>query len=868
LEFALNKKNVAELNLKSIDPLLNAKALQSAGGLSRSFVMRRQEEDGKNELPSSKPRRIYRIVAGIFQEPMVYLLLGCGIVYFLVGDRQESLMLLGFLLLIIAIEIFQEQKAERALEALRDLSSPRALVLRDGIKQRIPGKEVVREDLIFLNEGDRVPADCVMISGSQVAADESLLTGESIPVDKSSGSGIFAGTTLVRGQGVAFVSAIGSKTEIGKIGKSIQSGLRERTTLEIQTALLVSRVAWIAGAICAFVFVVYAVTRGNWLEGFLVGLTLAMAILPNELPAVLTIFLALGAWRLSKRRVLTRQLPAVENLGSATILCVDKTGTLTLNQMKIQKLFSNGKVVDLSDTALKTLPESFHEALEFGILASRQDPFDPMEMAFVSAGGKYLQGTEHIHHDWVLEKEYPLSPELLAISQAWKPRVGGGFIIGAKGAPEAIIDLCHMEINEAAAAGKIAEEMARDGLRVLGVAKAQSETAPLPLAQHAFDFSFVGFIGIADPIRAEVPRAISECRLAGIRVVMMTGDHPATASSIAKKIGLDCPDRIITGVELGKLSEIELSAKVKEVSVFSRVSSAQKLRLVEAFKAQGEIVAMTGDGVNDAPALKSAHIGIAMGGRGTDVARESSALVLLDDDFGSIVEAVRMGRRVYANLKSALVYLFSVHIPIAGMSILPVVFKLPLVLLPAHIALLHLIIEPASSIAFEVEPADATIMSLPPRNLLEPLFSRNLLLKSLVNGTSILVALLSVFLIALWRGQGEADARALVFSTLIIANIMLVFISRGSNGSLIKKFTLKNNRVVEWIAISSVILLGGVLYIPSLREVLKFSFLHWTDLGICLIVGIFSVLWTEWLPQKWLSSKLASTFKPNSNSAT
>lgn len=820
-------------------------------GLSLTIALRRQEEEGFNELPASKPRRTLYIVFGVLSEPMVYILLGCGLIYFLIGDHQEAAMLLGFLLLIVFIEIFQEQKAERALDALRDLSSPRALVLRDGKKQRIPGREVVREDFIFLNEGDKVPADAVLVSAANLAVDESMLTGESVPVDKSMEQLVFAGTTVVRGQATAVVTAIGVKTKMGEIGKSIQTGVREKTKLESQTAKLVTRVAWIAAVICVFVFVAYAITRENWLEGFLAGLTLAMAILPNELPAVLTIFLALGAWRLSQRRVLTRKLAAIENLGSATILCVDKTGTLTLNQMRIQSIYENKKFIDLTDLKDGFLPEDFHETLEYGILASRTDPFDPMELAFVSAGFEYLRGTEHLHKDWSLVKEYPLSPELLAITHAWKKKQGGGYMIGAKGAPEAIIDLCHLTSEEASAANSSAEKMASDGFRVLGVAKAQTSEAPLPEGQHAFDFEFVGFIGIADPIRPEVPKAVAECQTAGIRVVMITGDHPLTAVSIAKKVGLQSPELVLTGKEIENLSDADLANAIAKVSVFSRVSATQKLRLVDSFKANGEIVAMTGDGVNDAPALKSAHIGIAMGGRGTDVARESAAIVLLDDDFGSIVESVRMGRRIYVNLKSALVYLFSVHIPIAGMAVVPALFELPLVLLPAHIALLHLIIEPASSIAFEVEPAGAEIMKAPPRNPKEPLFGRALWIPSFVRGTSLLIALVAVLLIGLWRGQSEAQTRTLVFTTLIIANLILIYISRGSQKTLIGKLTSTKNRVVEWIALGTFILLALTLYIPSFREALRFSFLPPTDLAICLVVGVFSVIWSQLIPAKW-----------------
>jgi len=829
----------------------NGDGLLKMSGLSQSTVLRRQEEEGFNELPTSKPKRFYNIAFEVLREPMVYLLLGCGIVYFFIGDRQESIMLLGFLGLIIGITIFQEQKAERALDALRDLSSPRAQVLRGGERLRIAGRDLVREDLVFLNEGDRVPADVELVSANNMKADESLLTGESVPVSKIVGAKLFAGTTLVSGQGTATVTSIGIATEIGKIGKSIQGAVSEKTKLEVQTNQLVRRVAWVAGGICVLVFLVFALTRADWLGGVLVGLTLAMAILPNELPAVLTIFLALGAWRISKRRVLTRKLPAIENLGSTSVLCVDKTGTLTLNKMKIQKLYCDGDAIDLMDKNLRSLPEKFHEALEYGILASRPDPFDPMELAFLSAGTQFLKGSEHLHHDWALEKEYPLSPDLLAISQAWKPQKGGGMVIGAKGAAEAIMALCHLTTDQALKLKQVSESLAREGLRVLGVAKASSPVESLPNDQHDFDFAFVGFIGIADPIRPEVPKAISECRTAGVRVVMMTGDHPLTASSIARQIGLSNPDQVFTGSQLTLMSESELATVVKAVNVFSRVSPVQKLQLVEALKAQGEVVAMTGDGVNDAPALKSADIGIAMGGRGTDVARESASLVLLDDDFGSIVEAIRMGRRVYANLKSALVYLFAVHIPIAGMSVIPVVFKLPLVLLPAHIALLHLIIEPASSVAFEVEPADDSIMRRPPRDPREPLFNQTLFLPSLLQGTSIFTALLIIYIVALKRGQGEADARALVFTTLMISNLILIFMNRGSQKSVFKKLTSLKNHVVEWIAVSSFALLGCVLYIPSLRELYRFSNLHLNDIGICLAAGMVSVIWLKVLPQRW-----------------
>jgi Ca2+-transporting ATPase len=822
-------------------------------GLSNAEVTRRQIEEGFNELPFSKPKTMKQFIIELFRDPMVFLLVSCGLIYLTLGDPQEAMTLLGFLFVIIGITLYQERKAEHALEALRELSSPRALVLREGKKLRIQGKEVVRDDIVLIHEGDRVPADGVLVACSNVGVDESLLTGESVPVDKEAETSLqdsipqrfklYAGTTVVRGQGVMQVQAIALQTELGKIGKSIRSPQREYTHLEIETRSLVRFFTYIASSLCILLIIIYGLTRGDWLNGFLAGLTLAMAILPNELPAVLTIFLALGAWRMSQKRVLTRRIPAVENLGSTTVLCVDKTGTLTLNRMSIQELYAGLRTLDLKGLTVKALPEEFHEIIEFGILASRRDPFDPMEQAFLNAGTDFLTGTEHLHFDWQLKREYPLTTELLSISQVWKAGPNGENVVGAKGAPEAIIDLCHLQPEQSNPIAKKAQEMANRGLRVLGVAKAKVKSIQLPSQQHDFDFEFVGLVGLADPIRREVPGAIAECKTAGIRVLMITGDHPNTARSIAKQIGLQNAEKVITGFELNQMSDVELQDRVKNVTIFSRMAPEQKLRLVQALKKNGEIVAMTGDGVNDAPALRNAHIGIAMGGRGTDVARESAALVLLDDDFTSIVEAIRMGRRVYSNLRSALVYLLAVHIPIAGISVLPVLLQLPLVLLPVHIAFLHLIIEPACSIAFEAEPARSSIMLQPPRNPKQPLFDRKMWAPSLIQGTSVLIALLIIFTVSIFRGQGVRDGRALAFTSLIISNLVLILVSRSSSDSIKGKFRLTQNSITNWIIVGGIIVLALVLYVPILRNLFRFSTLHLIDILICLSVGVLSVIW-------------------------
>ncbi|MFA6473208.1 MAG: HAD-IC family P-type ATPase, partial [Candidatus Latescibacterota bacterium] len=626
--------------------------LKDFSGLSEREAADRMNKEGYNELPSSEIRSTFLIAFEVIREPMFLLLVACGIIYLTLGDVQEALLLLFFVFVIMGITLYQERKTERALDALRDLSSPRALVIREGKEKRIAGREVVRGDILVLHEGDRVPADAVVLSGMNLLADESLLTGESVPVRKapsenqekiSSPGGddlpfVYSGTMIVQGQAIAQVLATGIHTELGKIGKALKSVGTEETSLQKETGRLVRFFAVAGLMLCILVVVVFGLTWGHWIPGFLAGLTLAMAILPEEFPVVLTVFLALGAWRISQKRVLTRRVPAVETLGSATVLCVDKTGTLTLNTMSVGKMYSAGVYFDVKDDLRSTLPETFHELLEFGVLASQIDPFDPMEKAIKGVGEGYLARTEHIHQDWTLVQEYPLSKQLLSLSRVWKSPAGTDFVIAAKGAPEAIADLCHFTQEQTEElVGHIAS-MADEGFRVLGVAKALFKNPDLPKEQHDFTFEFLGLIGLVDPVRPTVPQAIQECYSAGIRVVMITGDYPGTARNIARQIGLAPNDTWITGPELNAMDDAELQRRIKNVSIFARVVPEQKLRIVDAFKANGEIVAMTGDGVNDAPALKSAHIGIAMGARGTDVARESSDLVLLDDDFSSIVE--------------------------------------------------------------------------------------------------------------------------------------------------------------------------------------------------------------------------------------
>ena len=827
-------------------------------GLTQAEAAHRLKTHGYNELPAAKRRGIWHIAFEVVREPMFLLLLASGVVYLVLGETRDAMMLLGFVFVIIGITLYQERKTERALEALRDLASPRALVVRDGEVIRIPGREVVRDDVALLVEGDRVPADCIVLDSNHLLLDESLLTGESMPVRKIAGDpgaalgrpggddqpGVYSGTIVVQGQGVARVRATGPDTEMGKIGKTLLQEKQEISPLEIETRRVIRNFAGAGLTVCVLVVVFYQLTRGSLLGGLLAGLTLAMALLPEEIPVVLTVFLALGAWRMSLKQALTRRVQAIQAIGSSTVLCVDKTGTLTMNKMTVWKLFGGDRFCDVDGVRATTLPDVCHETIEYAILASQEIPVDPMERALLDLGTRALRDTEHVHPEWQLVREYPLSRQLLAMSRVWKSPNGRDYVIAAKGAPEAVGDLCHLGPAQSKELAERVNTMAAEGLRVLAVARARFTRAGLPSEQHDFQFELIGLVGFTDPVRPEVKAAVEKCRRAGIRVVMITGDYAGTASKIGREIGLQTPELVITGPEMEEMSDAELRARVRTTNVFARVVPEQKLKLVNALKANSEIVVMTGDGVNDAPALRAAHVGIAMGGRGTDVAREAAAMVLLDDDFSTIVQAVRQGRRILDNLKKAFAYIFSVHVPIAGMSLLPILFKWPLVLLPVHVVFLELIIDPSCSIVFEAEPEELGVMDRPPRRLDDPLFDRRTVGLALLQGLWVLLVVLAVFAVSLHRGQGEADARTLTFVTLVLANLGLILTNRSWSRTIVSSIRVPN-RSLWYVVFGALAFLALALYVPFLRGMFKFTALHPTDLLICLGGGVVSIAWFE-----------------------
>ncbi len=831
--------------------------LEKHRGLTASQAKEKLRTEGYNNLPSSEPKNFFSIALGVVKEPMFILLVACGTLYLVLGDLREGLMLLGFVFVIMGIEFFQEKKTEKALDALKDMASPRALVIRDGVETRIAGIEVVTDDIIILQEGDRVPADATVLHSVSLQADESLLTGESAAVRKNDWDGtekniqpggddlpfVYSGSMIVQGNGIAMVTGTGINTEIGKIGKALEGVKEEPTRLKQEMGSLVKTLTIVAVVLCILVIVGYTFTRGSLINGFLAGITLAMAILPEEFPVILTVFMAVGAWRISKKRVLTRKPSAIETLGTATVLCTDKTGTLTENKMTVTSLYNGNNFLIVTKT--EKFNSEFHEIIEYGILSSQTNPFDPMEKAIISIGDLFLKGTEHIHKNWEMVREYPLSKQLLAMSRVFSFKGTREKIIATKGAPEAIFDLCHLDEKSRTRLSLAVEKLATDGLRVIGVAKAKINEEGLPEIQHDFTFDFIGLIGLSDPIRDNVKQSVNECYKAGIRVIMITGDYPVTAKHIAIEIGLENPERCITGKELQLMTEDELSEKIKGINVFARVVPEQKLKIVNALKRNKEIVAMTGDGINDAPALKSANIGIAMGEKGTDVAREASSLVLMDDNFSSIVGAIKMGRRIFDNLQKAFGYTFAIHVPIAGLSLIPILLgNFPLILWPVHIVFLELIIDPACSIIFEAEKEELNIMNRPPKGIDERFFGGGKILFSCMQGLGILIITLSVYLVGLHLGYEADEVRAMSFITLIVSNIAVILTNRSWTNNIFKIIATPNKAVL-WVTGGAVFFMVMILNIPFFLNLFQFHRLSLINIIICSSAGLTTIIWFE-----------------------
>ena len=819
---------------------------ETVQGLTTDEARRRLQEDGPNALPSGGGR-FWLLVRETAGEPMFLLLAAAAAVYLLLGDLEESLLLVAMVALVLAITLYQEGKTERALEALRDLSSPRALVIRDGQAVRIAGRDVVRGDLLLLAEGDRVAADGELLKGESLQVDESLLTGEAWPVSKETTAGGFAqvsaGTLVVQGSGLVRVTATGSRSEMGKIGAALKSLSPAGSRLRQQSGPVVRAFASAGVLLSLAMVILLGVLRGDWLQALLAGIALAMSLLPEEFAVILTVFPAIGAWRLAGAQVLTRRLSAIETLGAITVLCSDKTGTLTENRMVVAVLFAQGRECD-AVRGVGGLPQAHVELAATASLASKPRAVDPMEQAFHQLHARLCPSMPAVEP----AREYAFTSTLPAMSVA-RPRPDGGHDIATKGAPEAVARLCRMEAGQREQMLAQMESFAARGLRVLAVARAR-HSGDLPQNQHDFTLEYLGLIALADPLREEIPDAVQQCAQAGIRVIMITGDYPGTALAIARQAGLQA-QHALTGAQLASLSDQELDARLRQVSVCARITPEQKLRIVEALKRRGEVVAMTGDGVNDAPALKAADVGIAMGARGTDVAREAAGLVLLDDNFASIVRGIRLGRRFFANMQNAMCYVMATHVPIAGMALLPVLLGAPVLLMPMHIGFLELIISPACSLAFENEPSDTDTMAQAPRDVEAPLFAHRLLLVSLLHGLGALAVVAMAYAWALPR-LGEGAARAFGFTTLVMANVSLILATLSRKRAFWRAL-VSANHIPAMVTAAALSTLALTIYLPSLAGLFRFEPLPVQGFLLALAAGCVSLLWFEAV--KWVAHR-------------
>jgi Ca2+-transporting ATPase len=831
-----------------------------AQGLSTKEAHRKIKEFGFNELSPVQSKNILHIFQEVVKEPMFIFLISSGVLYMILGDYTEGMLLLGSILLIVFITFYQYRKTQNALNALKQMSAPRALVLRDGNPIRIAGREVVQDDVVILNEGDRIPADGTIVESNNLIVDESLLTGESIPVSKhfdassNIDSLVFGGTLVLQGSGLFIVTQTGINTVFGKIGESLKSIEIESTRLQKEMNRLIRNLFIIGIALSSVVVIGFYLTRGNFLESLLNGLATSIAMLPEEFPVVLTVFLAIGAWRLTQKNVLTRKPSAIETLGSTTVLCSDKTGTITQNKMELSSIIYQDKTYTNSQFEDNKL--ILEEILRCSYYASVKDSIDPMEKSILLNVKKYTK-LDSVNN--ILIKEYPLSKDLFIMTRVLKLE-NGEIVAFSKGAPEAIISQCkNLSESEKIKLLDQIQELAMKGQRILGLAKTSFlNSNEIPQNQNQFPMEFIGFIGFEDPIRTDVPAAIKDCYTAGIKVVMITGDYPNTAKSIAQQIGMHLQDQVLSGKELALMSDKEFKNKINSVNIFARILPDQKLRIIKALQANGEVVAMTGDGVNDAPALKAADIGIAMGNKGTDVAREASSLVLLDDNFSSIVTAIRSGRKIFDNLQKAMSYIIAIHVPIIGLTLIPAFFShLPIILMPFHIVFMELIIDPVCSVAFESEIEEKGIMNRPPRNSKTYFFGLNQIFSSFLLGLLLLIVVLFVYFQTIQENHLDEETRAITFFTLIICNILLI-LNRLSKSRSAISVLLEKNKALLFILTTSIFLLSLLMLVPYLNKIFGFIYPGIEHLKLALICSVSFLVFLElikFVKLKWFNKK-------------
>lgn len=814
-------------------------------GLSRDEVLQSREAHGSNILLFKKTHPLLQILKSLLTEPMVLLLLVTSTIYFVMGEVGDGLFLAIAIVLVAGISVFQDTRSRNALEKLNALSKPHCQVIREGAVEVIPTEAVVMGDALMVEQGATVAADGTIVHSNDFSVDESLLTGESLAVYKNpeaEDNQVYMGTRVSSGLAIVRVTAIGNATRLGRIGKHMEAIETLPTPLEIQISNFIKKMTAAGVLVFLLVWGLNYLKSFNLLDSLLKGLTLAMSILPEEIPVAFTTFMALGAWRLMKMGIVVKQMKTVETLGSATVICSDKTGTITKNEMALVRMYVM-KTRSFSDPA-SPLDEPAGELLRMAMWASEPIPFDPMEIALHDAYGRHW-GNRDERPASKLVHEYPLGGTPPFMTHVFE-NAAGKRIIAAKGAPEAFFANSELTASDLSRIQEALDTMAREGYRVLGVGEAVFEGTGYPEKQQDFTFRFMGLIAFYDPPKENISKVFRAFRDAGIRVKIITGDNSITTRAIAEQIRFPDRESILQGEDLRTLSLPELQQKVKEVHIFTRMFPEAKIKVIEALQKNNEIVAMTGDGVNDGPALKAAHIGIAMGRKGTAIAKDSAALILLEDDLSKMVDAIAMGRKIYDNLKKAIQYVISIHIPIIMVVFLPLAlgWVYPNIFSPVHIILLELIMGPTCSIMYENEPMEARTMSRKPRPFRDTFFNWKELLTSIAQGLMITLGALLIYQYAVSSAYNETLTRTMVFTVLMVANIILTLVNRSFYFSL--RTTLRyRNPLVPLITGISILLTLLLIYLRPLARFFEFEALNLSQLGLCILTGLLFVLWFE-----------------------
>lgn len=814
----------------------------SSKGLSAEEVAASRESHGNNSFEIKEDRVLLEVLKEVVLEPMFILLMAACIVYFIVGEYQEGTIMLVSIFIVAGISLFQEYRSKNAVQALKKLSAPNAKVFRNGAIAQIPTDDIVVGDLMMLEEGEVVAADGLIISTNDFSLNESILTGESFHVVKSANNNdsVYRGTLVTSGSAIVQVSAVGLKTMFGQIGVSLKEITVVKTPLQVQIRNFVRNMVWIGAAAFSIVIGFNYYKSGDLIQSFLQGLTLAMSILPEEIPVAFSTFQALGAFRLLRNNIIVKQPQYVETLGSATVICVDKTGTLTQNKMQIEYVYDFVSKRSIPVTELASLPKTL---IEYAMWSSETNPFDPMEKAIHGLYEKVAADDKR--KIFIQVHEYPIGGKPPKMTHIFK-NDNGEVIIAAKGAVEGIIKQSKLSLVDIQLIEEESANYARKGYRVLAVGKSSWENEIWPLSQEDFVFEFLGLIAFQDPPKERITETIKNFRQAGISVKMITGDHVETALAIAKQIELDHRDTILTGEEIIHLSKEELQEKVKHADIYARMFPEAKLKVVDALKENGEVVAMTGDGVNDGPALKAAHIGIAMGLRGSGVAKSAASLILSDDDLSHMTDAVALGRKIYDNLKKAIQYIVSIHIPIILIVLLPLLlmWKLKLIFSPVHVIFLELIMGPTCSIIYENEPMEPDTMKRPPRKPESTFLSLRQLIMSIIQGLMITGACLGIGYYYMQQGEDESTVRTSIFITLLFSNIMLTLINRSFVHSIFKTIRYSNNLIPIIIAVT-LLFIAASLYLPFVREVFLLTVIPPMQVFYCAIAAMAGTLWIE-----------------------